>query len=278
MSQALHLALVGFANSGKSTFFNALTGAKQQTGNWTGVTVATKQQNFSFNKKQALLSDLPGISSLASRNQQGKDLSITQDFIKSQSIDCLINVVDATQLKRQLYLTTQLLELGLPVLLVINKADRKEAQNVDTKILAKELGCKVIIANSLSKNTLKDVEAALLEMPKASTRPKKLIFPEKLLNQIEDKSSTDALFELECGSCNDDGTCQQTNEDATLSVYLTISSLIITPTFRGWSYKLTRQICGTVKATWALMHYVYHILNVIIFSLRQAVQLAGLIS
>ncbi len=214
MSQALHLALVGFANSGKSTFFNALTGAKQQTGNWTGVTVATKQQNFPFNNQQALLSDLPGVSSLASRNQQGKDLSITQDFIKSQSIDCLINVVDATQLKRQLYLTTQLLELGLPVLLVINKSDRKEAQNVDTKILEKELGCKVIIANSLSKNTLKDVEAALHEMPKASTRPKKLILPERLLNQIVDKSSADALFELECGSCNDDSTCQQTDEYA----------------------------------------------------------------
>jgi ferrous iron transport protein B len=214
MSQALHLALVGFANSGKSTFFNALTGAKQQTGNWTGVTVATKQQSFSFNNKQALLSDLPGVSSLANRNQQGKDLSITQDFIKSESIDCLINVVDATQLKRQLYLTTQLLELGLPVLLVINKSDRKEAQSVDTKTLARALGCKVIIANSLSKSTLKDVEAALLEMPKASKRPKKLILSESLLKKIADQNSTDALFELECGSCNDEGTCQQTNDDA----------------------------------------------------------------
>ena len=83
MSHASHFALVGFANSGKSTFFNALTGAKQQTGNWTGVTVAMKQQPFSFNNQSVLLSDLPGVSSLASRAQQGKDLSITQNFLKN---------------------------------------------------------------------------------------------------------------------------------------------------------------------------------------------------
>ena len=126
MSHALHLALVGFANSGKSTFFNALTGEKQQTGNWTGVTVAMKQQPFSFNNQTVLLSDLPGVSSLASRAQQGKDLSITQDFLKVQKIDCLINVVDINQISRQLYLTTQLLELGVPMIVVLNKMDRQK--------------------------------------------------------------------------------------------------------------------------------------------------------
>ncbi len=214
MSQALHLALVGFANSGKSTFYNALTGAKQKTGNWTGVTVATKQQSFSFNSKQALLSDLPGVSSLASRKEQGKDLSITQNFLKDENIDCLINVVDATQLKRQLYLTTQLLELGLPVLVVINKADRKEAQPVDIDVLEKELGCKVIIANSLAKDTLKNVEQALVQLPKPSERPKKLILPERIVALLAQGSSADILFELECGSCDEKGTCHQNNADA----------------------------------------------------------------
>jgi ferrous iron transport protein B len=214
MSQALHLALVGFANSGKSTFFNALTGAKQQTGNWTGVTVAAKQQHFSFNNHQTLLSDLPGVSSLASRNQQGKDLSITQDFLKNENIDCLINVVDATQLKRQLYLTTQLLELGLPLLLVINKSDRKEAQKVDTDVLSNELGCEVIIANSLDKDTLHKVEQALLKLPKASQRPKKLIFSDSIVNKLGDKNSSEVLLDLECGSCNEQGACQQTDKDA----------------------------------------------------------------
>ena len=138
MSKPLHLALVGFANSGKSTFFNNLSGANQKTGNWTGVTVAVKQQTFQFNQQATLLSDLPGISSLTTRAQQGKDLSITQQFIAEQAIDCIINVVDATQLKRQLYLTTQILELGLPVVVVLNKFDRNEALGIDTKRLAKE--------------------------------------------------------------------------------------------------------------------------------------------
>jgi len=213
MSHALHLALVGFANSGKSTFFNALTGAKQQTGNWTGVTVAMKQQTFSFNNQTVLLSDLPGVSSLASRTQQGKDLSITQDFLKNENIDCLINVVDATQLKRQLYLTTQLLELGLPVLVVINKTDRKEAQNVDTDILEKELGCKVIIANSLAKDTLQNVEKALTQLPKASQRPKKLILPASIVTKLEENYSNDTLFELESGACSEGG-CKQNDADA----------------------------------------------------------------
>jgi len=213
MSHALHLALVGFANSGKSTFFNALTGAKQQTGNWTGVTVAMKQQTFSFNNQTVLLSDLPGVSSLASRTQQGKDLSITQDFLKNENIDCLINVVDATQLKRQLYLTTQLLELGLPVLVVINKTDRKEAQSVDTDILEKELGCKVIIANSLAKDTLQNVEKALTQLPKASQRPKKLILPASIVTKLEENYSNDTLFELESGACSEGG-CKQNDADA----------------------------------------------------------------
>ncbi len=213
MSHALHLALVGFANSGKSTFFNALTGAKQQTGNWTGVTVAKKQQSFSFNNQTTLLSDLPGVSSLASRAQQGKDLSITQDFIKNEKIDCLINIVDATQLKRQLYLTTQLLELGLPVLVVINKADRKEAQNVDIDILEQELGCKVIIANSLAKDTLQKVEQTLTQLPKASQRPEKLVLPASIITKLEETDSSDTLFELESGVCSEGG-CKQNDTDA----------------------------------------------------------------
>jgi ferrous iron transport protein B len=209
MTQALHLALVGFANAGKSTFFNILTGAKQKTGNWTGVTVATKQKPFSFNNKPALLSDLPGVSSLTSKSQQGKDLTVTQDFISNEKIDCLINVVDATQLKRQLYLTTQLLELGLPLLVVINKADRKEAQPVDTELLSQALGCPVISTNSFDNSTLNIVEQALLTLPKATKRPEALEIPTDVISKLDNKTT---LLELEKGSCQS-GACQQNNAD-----------------------------------------------------------------
>ena len=214
MSKPLHLALVGFANSGKSTFFNNLSGANQKTGNWTGVTVAVKQQTFQFNQQATLLSDLPGISSLTTRAQQGKDLSITQQFIAEQAIDCIINVVDATQLKRQLYLTTQILELGLPVVVVLNKFDRNEALGIDTKRLAKELGCQVFTANSLDKNTLANVEKKLSVLPQPAKRPANLIIPQDILIKLETNEQCEpkSLLSLELSSCNNSG-CQQTDKD-----------------------------------------------------------------
>ena len=214
MSKPLHLALVGFANSGKSTFFNNLSGANQKTGNWTGVTVAVKQQTFQFNQQATLLSDLPGISSLTTRAQQGKDLSITQQFIAEQAIDCIINVVDATQLKRQLYLTTQILELGLPVVVVLNKFDRNEALGIDTKRLAKELGCQVFTANSLDKNTLANVEKKLSVLPQPAKRPANLIIPQDILIKLEtnEQCQPKSLLSLELSSCNNSG-CQQTDKD-----------------------------------------------------------------
>ena len=214
MSKPLHLALVGFANSGKSTFFNNLSGANQKTGNWTGVTVAVKQQTFQFNQQATLLSDLPGISSLTTRAQQGKDLSITQQFIAEQAIDCIINVVDATQLKRQLYLTTQILELGLPVVVVLNKFDRNEALGIDTKRLAKELGCQVFTANSLDKNTLADAEKKLSVLPQPAKRPANLIIPQDILIKLEtnEQCQPKSLLSLELSSCNNSG-CQQTDKD-----------------------------------------------------------------
>jgi ferrous iron transport protein B len=214
MSQALNIAIVGFANSGKSTFFNALSGANQKTGNWTGVTVATKQQSFQLNNQAALVSDLPGISSLSTRENQGQDLSITQQFIKNERIDCLINVIDATQLKRQLYLTTQILELGLPTLVVINKSDRKEAQVINLSALSEELGCPVITCNSLAKDTASKVEQVLVKLPKPSQRPEKLTLPDEIKAKLLQGES---LLELEQGSCQKGEGCQQ-NTPETIAI------------------------------------------------------------
>jgi ferrous iron transport protein B len=210
MPKQLNLALVGYPNAGKSTFYNCLTGANQKTGNWTGVTIAQKHQSFIFNGKSTTLIDLPGITSLTNRQHQGKDFSITQDFLKNQTIDCLINVVDATQLKRQLYLTTQLLELGFPMIIVINKADRSEASQVDTKLLAEQLGCPVITANSFDKATLASVENTLINLPKATSRPADMILPEAVTAKLTPENS---LLSLEKNSCDSQG-CQKTTPES----------------------------------------------------------------
>ena len=203
-----NIALVGFANSGKSTLFNALTGAKQKTGNWTGVTVAAKQQQCQLNNKTTLLTDLPGVSSLAQRNQQGKDLSITQDFIKQQTIDCLVNVIDATQLKRQLYLTTQLLELGLPMVVVLNKSDRKEAETIDVNKLSLALGCPVVTENSTGKNAGQALNKVLGSIPAARKEQHLLTLP-KILAGFQGMPIT-----LERQACASSQTCQSGDEKA----------------------------------------------------------------
>jgi ferrous iron transport protein B len=203
-----NIVLVGFANSGKSTLFNALTGAKQKTGNWTGVTVASKQQQCQLNNKITLLTDLPGVSSLAQRNQQGKDLSITQDFIKQGSIDCLINVIDVTQLKRQLYLTTQLLELGLPMVVVLNKSDRKEAENIDLDKLSLALGCPVVSENSTSKAAGQALNKVLENLPTTRKEQHLLTLP-TLLADFQGMPIT-----LERQACASSQTCQSGDEKA----------------------------------------------------------------
>ncbi|MCJ8320541.1 MAG: ferrous iron transport protein B [Colwellia sp.] len=152
-----HYALVGFANSGKSTLFNLFSGDKQAVGNWSGVTVSAKQKTVDLPSGSAKLTDLPGLSSLTERVNQGQDLSISQQFLQQRAFDLLINVVDVTQLTRQLYLTTQLLELGVPMIVLLNKVDRKEALQVNCKLLAKELGCPVIEISAQNQNSLKDI-------------------------------------------------------------------------------------------------------------------------
>lgn len=226
-----NFALVGFANSGKSTLFNALTGAKQKTGNWTGVTVASKQQACDFNGKSTLLTDLPGVSSLTQRNQQGKDLSITQDFLKEQSIDCLINVVDVTQLKRQLYLTTQLLELGLPMVVVLNKSDRKEAEDIDLDKLSSQLGCPVVRENSTDKNAGQALKKVLQHIPKNRQVQHVLSLPDELTKELIDKK--DIPLSLERKACSNGESCQSNDKQALVVMqarYTFIQELLINVT------------------------------------------------
>lgn len=209
MSQTVHYALVGFANSGKSTLFNQLAHTKQTTGNWAGVTVAAKQQQVSFNQQITLFTDLPGIPSLSKRQHQSQDLSIGHQFLEQESIDCIINVVDATQLQRQLYLTTQLLELGLPVLVVLSKTDRKEAREVDCEKLSKLLSCPVIKTDGRSKVARQQIAKALESLPNKTNLPKELSVPEAVLSEMAKAEQSLLAYETSLNTkacaCKSDG-------------------------------------------------------------------------
>ncbi|MGL6316248.1 Fe(2+) transporter permease subunit FeoB [Vibrio sp. WXL103] len=145
---------VGNPNSGKTTLFNALTGAKQQVGNWAGVTVEKKTGRLEHQGQQIALTDLPGIYSLDSGNDHHSlDEHIASSTILNSDADLIINVVDATSLERSLYLTTQLRELGRPMIVVLNKHDvlERERQRIDTRALEAELGCPVVLMSATNK-------------------------------------------------------------------------------------------------------------------------------
>ncbi|MBL4900567.1 MAG: ferrous iron transport protein B [Colwellia sp.] len=182
--KGVHYALVGFANSGKSTLFNLLSSsnknaAQQNVGNFSGITVAAKKTAIQLNSVETFLSDLPGLSSLTKRGEQGQDLTISQEFIKNNDIDCLINVVDVNQISRQLYLTIQLIELGVPMIVVLNKVDRQKHELVDVDKLSDELGCPVIALSAHDKKALGLLEQKLLLVQKEFTQQSQVSKPQK---------------------------------------------------------------------------------------------------
>lgn len=158
---------VGNPNSGKTTLFNGLTGAKQQVGNWAGVTVEKKTGKYSHSSDQFLLTDLPGIYALDSGNDGNSiDESIASRAVLTHPADLIINVVDATCLERSLYMTLQLRELGRPMIVVLNKMDalKRERQTIDIKALENMLGCPVF---AISANNRAQVQSLKERLHKA---------------------------------------------------------------------------------------------------------------
>ncbi len=208
MNALQHVALIGFANAGKSTLFNQLTQSKQTTGNWSGVTVSIKQENACLNGQSFTFTDLPGIPSLTKRDQQSNDLSISHDFLQDNKVDCLINIVDATQLQRQLYLTTQLLELGLPMVVALSKIDRKEAIKIDPDKLSDLLGCPVIELDNRAQLAQVKVADVLARLPAATCLPKTFNVPKSLQGKLSDNVGALLNYEREhttsCSNCSDD--------------------------------------------------------------------------
>ncbi|MBN2866217.1 MAG: Fe(2+) transporter permease subunit FeoB [Thiotrichales bacterium] len=147
---AYQVALVGSPNCGKTTLFNRLTGSQQTTGNWPGVTVEQKSGFVDIADKNFHLIDLPGIYSLENFSHTGLDEKVALDYLQCQPTDLIINVVDATSLERQLFLTAQLLHMGLPVVVVLNRMDllKERHLEIDTEALSNALGCAVIPVSS----------------------------------------------------------------------------------------------------------------------------------
>ncbi|MDN3682167.1 Fe(2+) transporter permease subunit FeoB [Vibrio tapetis subsp. quintayensis] len=158
------LLTIGNPNSGKTTFFNSLTGAKQQVGNWAGVTVEKKTGHFEHAGDRFELTDLPGIYSLDSGNDANSiDESIASRAALSYPADLIVNVVDSTSLERSLYTTLQLRELGRPMILVLNKMDalKQDRQLIDVKTLEKVVGCPVFCLSANDANDMGEFKKKL---------------------------------------------------------------------------------------------------------------------
>ncbi|WP_108651435.1 Fe(2+) transporter permease subunit FeoB [Dongshaea marina] len=165
------VALVGNPNCGKTTLFNALTGARQRVGNWSGVTVERKSGWCEYKGSNLSIVDLPGLYSLTTSNSESAlDAQISSSYILSQDADCFVNIVDATNLERHLALTLQLLEMKLPVVVVLNMWDmaQKLKLNIDPQALAKELGCPVIPLCARKKQGIEPLKEVLVELPASS--------------------------------------------------------------------------------------------------------------
>ncbi len=147
MSKQYVIGVVGNPNCGKTTLFNALTGAKQRVGNWPGVTVERKVGHYSFNDAEFELVDLPGTYSLeVSDDSVSVDEQIARDYVAAREADLIINIVDASNLERNLYLTSQLLEMKVPMLVTLNMIDiaKERGIEIDTTALQEGLGCPVL--------------------------------------------------------------------------------------------------------------------------------------
>ncbi len=192
----IRIALAGNPNCGKTTLFNALTGSNQYVGNWPGVTVEKKEGKY---KKEdgIIITDLPGIYSLSPYTLEEV---VTRKYMVDERPDAILNIVDGTNLERNLYLTTQLMELGIPVVIAINMMDivRKRGDEIDIGKLSVALGCKIIEISALKGDGIDEAaEAAIAAARKGKTNPRHIFsgIVEHALAHIEEAAVHDMPLE-----------------------------------------------------------------------------------
>ena len=178
---AINIALAGNPNCGKTTMFNDLTGANQYVGNWPGVTVEKKEGRYRADK-EVVITDLPGVYSLSPYTPEE---IVTRDYLMSGKPDAVINLVDATNLERNLYLTTQIIDLGIPTVVALNMMDlvEKNGDKIDVDALAKRLGCPVVPTSALRGRGMEEVVKTAIEAGKKGAAPATTL---RFTNEVEE--------------------------------------------------------------------------------------------
>lgn len=188
--EKMKIALVGNPNCGKTTMFNSLTGSKQYVGNWPGVTVE-KKEGILKGDNSVIITDLPGIYSLSPYTLEEV---ISRNYLLEANIDGILNLVDASNIERNLYLTTQVMEMGIPMVLAFNMMDivKKNGDKIDLNKISNELGCKIVATSALRGEGILDAANEAVRASKDKTGPKYLRFS----NEVE--TALEAIKKLLC--------------------------------------------------------------------------------
>ena len=160
---ALKIAIAGNPNCGKSALFNLLTGVRQKTGNWPGVTVERREGRSRIDGRNVTVVDLPGIYSF---DADSLDERVTRDYLLSRDADLVVNVVDAANLERNLYFSVQLLEMGVPLVVALNMMDvaRRRGIELDAEELSRRIGCPVVPIVATDGEGLSELQARMLDV------------------------------------------------------------------------------------------------------------------
>ncbi|MEQ1636358.1 MAG: Fe(2+) transporter permease subunit FeoB [Methylococcales bacterium] len=220
MSIDFTVGVVGNPNCGKTTIFNVLTGARQQVGNWPGVTVEKKTGEYAFSGKNITLVDLPGTYSLeAADDQVSLDEKVARDYVASKAADLIINIVDASNIERNLYLTSQLLEMRVPMLVVLNMMDavKQRGISINTEKLALQLDCPVVAISAAKNEGITDLKKAVNQLAKVKPVPNVCIRYAVALEAAITRLSPSLTFQAATHQCDLRWLALRALEDDTLA-------------------------------------------------------------